>query len=151
MGTLKELKKSMRKDPELKPMLVHSTFHELLIDLDGDQMADVALMDNNHDGDIDMIAVDVTGNGDFNLYVGDVDGNGAIDTVEIYDDEDPMPIASYFGRVVEDRFIEAGTRIYNAVTAAEFISDELLKALQAFEEYAEKEYDKAKAEQKAEA
>ena len=73
MGTVKELKKYMKSDEELRTMLVRSGRHEVLIDLDGDKVADIALVDNNEDGDIDMIAVDVTGNGDFNLYIGDDD------------------------------------------------------------------------------
>mgnify|MGYP003571395894 FL=1 len=144
MGTLRQLKSAMKSDKELRPMLVRSMLHELLIDLDGDKVADIALIDNNRDGDIDMIAVDATGNGDFNLYVGDADGNGVIDTVEFYDDGDDMPIAAYFGRNVEERFIELGAAIYARVIAGELIADELIRAFADFEERAEKEYAKVK-------
>ena len=113
MGTLRQLKNKMRLDKDLRPMLVRSMLHEALIDLDGDKVADIALIDNNHDGDIDMIGVDVTGNGTFNLYIGDADGNGIIDTVEFFDDEDEIPIAAYFGRAVEEEFIELGKEIFN--------------------------------------
>ena len=71
MGTLRELKFKMKSDKDLRPMLVRSMRHELLIDLDGDKVADIALIDSNRDGDLDTIAVDTTGNGDFNLYIGD--------------------------------------------------------------------------------
>ncbi|MBR1598857.1 MAG: hypothetical protein IJ661_08105 [Lachnospiraceae bacterium] len=142
MGTLRELKTAMRLDKELRPMLVRSMLHEILIDLDGDKVADIALIDNNHDGDIDMIAVDATGNGDFNLYVGDADGNGIIDTVEIYEDGDDMPVASYFGRAVEERFIELGAAIYTRILAGEIIAEELIRAFEEFEAHAEEEYAK---------
>lgn len=144
MGNLRQLKSAMKSDKELRPMLVRSMLHELLIDLDGDKVADIALIDNNRDGDIDMIAVDATGNGDFNLYVGDADGNGIIDTVEFYDDGDDMPIAAYFGRAVEERFIELGEAIFARIFAGELIADQIISAFEEFEARAEEEYAKAK-------
>lgn len=144
MGTLRKLKTAMKLDKELRPMLVRSMLHEVLIDLDGDKVADIALIDQNHDGDIDTIAVDATGNGDFNLYVGDTDGNGIIDTVAFYDDGDDIPIASYFGRAVEKRFVDLATAIYTRVVAKELIAAELIRAFQEFEARAEEEYEKVK-------
>ena len=141
MGTLRELKRKMRLDKDLRPMLVRSLRHELLLDLDGDKVADIALIDNNHDGDIDMIAVDATGNGDFNLFLGDQDCNGIPDIVEFYRDGDDMPTASYFGRNVEDRFLEIGERIYRRILAKELIAADLIAEFnvmvaRAMEEYA---------------
>ncbi len=150
MGTLREVKNALRLDKTLRPMLVKSMLHEVLIDLDGDKVADIALIDNNHDGDIDTIAVDATGNGDFNLYVGDMDGNGIIDTVQFYDDDDDMPIASYFGRSVEERFVELGAAIYTRIIAGEIIAEEILKAFEEFEKQAEEEYSKVKDEKTSE-
>jgi len=153
MGTLRELKTKMRLDKDLRPMLVRSMRHEVLIDLDGDKVADIALIDNNRDGDIDMIAVDATGNGDFNLYVGDQDGNGVIDTVEFYADGDDMPVAAYFGRNVEERFIDLAEIIYTRILAKELIASELIAAFEEFMTRAEEEYEKtnpdAAAEEKA--
>ena len=152
MGTLKDIKKYMKDDPQLRPMLARSTRRELLIDVDGDGIPDIGLMDYNHDGDIDMIAVDATGNGDFNLYVGDVDANGLIDTVELFDDDDEMPVAAYFGRVVEERFLELAEGIYARIVAAAIAADDLIAAFREFEAFAVEEYEKAKAEEeKAEA
>ena len=153
MGTLREVKHVMRKNEELRDLLVRSSRHELLIDLDGDKVADIALIDTNHDGDIDTFAVDATGNGDFNLYVGDSDANGAIDTVEIYDDDDDMPIASFFGRAVEDRFIELGNEIYSRIVAIEagrIVAAELISAFKKLVSRAEEEYKKVEAEEKKE-
>ena len=146
MGTLRQLKTKMRLDKELRPMLVRSSLHEVLIDLDGDKVADIALIDNNRDGDIDMIAVDATGNGDFNLYIGDQDANGIPDTVEFYADGEDMPLAAYFGTAVEDGFIALGERIFARVVAAELIADELIAAFAEFEARAEEEYNKLQQE-----
>ncbi|MBQ8087705.1 MAG: VCBS repeat-containing protein [Clostridia bacterium] len=150
MGTLRDLKIKMKLDKELRPMLVRSMRHELLLDLDGDKVADIALIDNNRDGDIDMIAVDATGNGDFNLYLGDQDGNGVPDIVEFYQDGDDMPVASYFGRNVEERFLEIGERIYRRVVAKELIAAELIAAFNEFVARAEEEYAKVAPEGEAE-
>ena len=142
MGTLRQLKTKMRLDRELRPMLVRSMRHELLIDLDGDKVADIALIDSNRDGDIDTIAVDATGSGDFNLYIGDQDGNGIPDTVEFYEDGDDVPLAAYFGRAVEERFIELAGIIYTRVLAKELIAAEMIRAFEEFEARAEEEYAK---------
>ena len=150
MGTLRELKFKMKSDKDLRPMLVRSMRHELLIDLDGDKVADIALIDSNRDGDLDTIAVDTTGNGDFNLYIGDQDANGVPDTVEFYDDGDDMPIAAYFGRAVEDRFIDLAGIIYARVLAKEFIASEMISAFKDFVARAEEEYEKVKAADDAE-
>ena len=48
MGTLRQLKMKMRLDADLRPMLVRAMRHEILIDLDGDKVADIALIDNNN-------------------------------------------------------------------------------------------------------
>ena len=106
--------------------------------------------DSNRDGDLDTIAVDTTGNGDFNLYIGDQDANGVPDTVEFYDDGDDMPIAAYFGRAVEDRFIDLAGIIYARVLAKEFIASEMISAFKDFVARAEEEYEKVKAADDAE-
>ena len=149
MGTLRQLKNKMRLDKELRPMMVRSMLHEVLIDLDSDKVADIALIDANRDGDIDTIAVDATGNGDFNLYIGDLDGNGIPDNVEFYADGEDMPIAAYFGQAVEARFMDLGERIFERVLAAELIADELIAAFAEFEARAEEEYNKLQQEENA--
>ena len=151
MGTLRQLKMKMRMDADLRPMLVRAMRHEILIDLDGDKVADIALIDNNRDGDIDMIAVDTTGNGDFNLYVGDEDCNGIPDTVEFYEDGDDMPVAAYFGRSVEDRFLEMGERIFERILAGEMIAAEIIAAFTEFAAHAEEEFEKVQGSEEAKA
>ena len=141
MGTLKDFKRFMRSDKELSPMLVHSFLHEAMVDINGDRVPDIALIDDNHDGDIDTIAIDVTSNGDFNLYFGDSDCNGIIDTVKVYKDYDEVPIASYFGRNVEKKFKELGTKVYSRLIVGEYVTDEILSLLKEIEDEAKKEYE----------
>ncbi len=71
MGTLKKMKMKLRMDKDLRKTLVRSARNEILIDLDGDREADVALLDTTGDGDIDTLAMDLTGDGEFNLYFTD--------------------------------------------------------------------------------
>ena len=67
MGTLRTLKAAMRLDIDLRKMLVRGNRNELLIDVDGDKEADIAIIDMTGDDGIDTVAVDLTGDGEFNL------------------------------------------------------------------------------------
>ena len=66
-------------DRDLRHKLVRGSRHEILLDLDGDKLADIALIDDNHDGDLDTIAVDLAGNGEFDLFLIDTDHNNIPD------------------------------------------------------------------------
>ena len=142
MGTLKEAKRMFREDPELMKMVVRANRHEIMIDLNGDDIADITIMDNNRDGDIDMIGVDTTRDGDFNFYVGDMDCNGIIDTVEFYEDNEDMPTASYFGKTVEEYFMGKAEKILTPIYTAKFIAADLINAMVEFEAIAAEEYRK---------
>lgn len=147
MGTLRKVKNAMRLDKELRPMLVRSTLHEVMIDLDGDKVANVALIDSTHDGDIDTIALDVTRNGDFNIYISDTDGNGIPDAVQFYADGTDMPEAAYFGRRVEDHMVELAIHIRNSIIVGEIVADELVQVLAELEAEAQQEYAQTEGEQ----
>ena len=146
MGTLRELKKTMMQDEKLSPLLLRSTRREVLIDLDGDKVGDIALIDDNHDGDIDTIAVDATGNGEFNLYVGDVDVNGIPDSISFYEDDEKMPIAAYFGRAVEARFSTLAGYVYDRFAGGQLDASEFVAALREFERRAKGEFAKTQSE-----
>ena len=148
MGTLKETKKKFREDPELMKMVVRANRHEIMIDLNGDDIADITIMDNNRDGDIDMIGVDTTRDGDFNFYIGDMDCNGIIDTVEFYEDNEDMPTASYFGKAVEEYFINKADKILTPIYTAKYVAADLINAMIEFEARAVQEYNKIVEEQK---
>lgn len=140
MGTLRELKKIIKKDEDLKKMLVRSDRHEILLDLDGDSVPDIGLLDVERTGDVDAIAVDLTGNGEFNFYLIDHDGNGIPDEISFYQDGDDMPIKSVFGRAVEARVVKAAARIHDLLTASDIAAGEIVDILEELESFLEEEY-----------
>lgn len=130
MGTLRKLKVSMKLDHDLRKMLVRGSRNEILIDIDGDKEADIALSDTTGDGNIDTIAVDLTGDGEFNLFFEDTTGNNIPDTV-LFDDEEgdgPQQITDS-KEETEAAMIEAARRIYIILQAQEYIASELDAAL----------------------
>ncbi len=140
MGTLRKLKSALKKDDELRKMLVRSGRHEILLDLDGDQVPDIGLLDMDHSGDINAIAVDLTGNGEFNFYLVDNDGNGIPDEISFYHDYDDIPVKSVFGRAVEARLVQSVSRIHGLMTAVDLAAGDILDALEDLEKYMEEEY-----------
>ncbi len=142
MGTLRQLKTAMRKEKDLRQLLVRSDRHEVLLDLDGDKVPDIGLLDENRDGDIDAIAVDLTGNGEFNFYLVDHDGNGIPDEISFYRDGDDIPVKSNFGRAVELELVKIVTRIHALITAKDLAAAELMDVLEALEDYIDEEYAK---------
>jgi len=95
MGNLKRVKFAMKTDRDLKKLLVRGDYNEILLDLDGDGEADIALQDIDKNGDIDRIALDITGDGNFDLFIDDNDMNGVPDCIFIvkygeYDEPDKI-------------------------------------------------------------
>ena len=66
---------------DLRKLMVRGSHNEILLDLDGDKQADIALQDINSDGNIDRFAFDATGDGWFNLFIDDEDRNGIPDRI----------------------------------------------------------------------
>lgn len=132
MGTLKKLKMKMKLDRDLRGMLVRGTKDEILIDIDGDKQADLALMDISGNGDVDTLAIDLTDDGFFNLYFIDTDHNHIPDHI-FYDKEgdgDLVEIAS--GDLVEEGILTALRDISDAIALGDYIAervDEGLKEL----------------------
>ena len=83
MGTLTRARDAVKSDESLHKMLIRDGKDGLLLDVDGDSIADVGLFDANTDGNIDTLAVDIYKTGKFNLYIMDSDMRGAPDTVYI--------------------------------------------------------------------
>lgn len=75
MGLLKLTKRKMMKDAKMAGMIVRGGRNEILIDLDGDKLADIGLLDSAGDGFADTIALDISGDNQFNLYIMDTDAN----------------------------------------------------------------------------
>ncbi len=146
MGTLRQLKRAMKKDEELHDLMVRSDRHEILLDLDGDKVPDIGLLDIERTGDVNAIAVDLTGNGEFNFYLIDHDGNGIPDEIAYYRDGDDIPVKSVFGRTVEAELVKSVTRIHTLMTAADLAADDILDALEELESYLAEEYEKYRKE-----
>ena len=129
MGTLLKAKTAIRLDRDLRHKLVRGSRHEILLDLDGDKLADIALIDDNHDGDLDTIAVDLSGNGEFDLFLIDTDHNNIPDKV-LYDeagDGELRELAA--GPEVEEHLISAAQHIYMLMMAEEIIAERVDEAL----------------------
>lgn len=129
MGTLKKMRLAMRTDRDLRKMLVRGSHNEILLDLDGDKQADVALQDINSDGNIDRIAFDATGDGWFNLFIDDEDRNGVPDRIFIVkygNEEEPDKIEELAaGPEVEEAILSIAREIALIIQAKEIIGEEL--------------------------
>ncbi len=129
MGTLRKIKNKMRFDRDWHKTLLRSGKDEILIDIDGDKEADLALLDTDGDGDIDTLAVDVTGNGEFDLYFGDTDQNGIPDVV-LYDENGRGSFELLgLGQEVEDAIVATAGLIRAAVVTGDYIAQALEEEL----------------------
>ena len=86
MTDIVKTKQRMKEDPTLKKMVLLSSKSEIILDLDGDCLADAGLMDSVGDGRVDTLAVDLTGDNEFNLYFMDTRNNDLPDVV-FYDEK----------------------------------------------------------------
>ena len=129
MGTLRKLKLSMKLDKNLRHTLVKGTRNEILIDLDGDDQADLALLDTTGDGDIDTLSMDLTGDGEFNLYFADTDHNHIPDTILFDANGDGNPEILAVGEEVERGMLTAAGAVAEAVRFGEYLAESLDKAL----------------------
>lgn len=125
MGTLMKARLAIKSDHELRKHLVRGSRHEILIDLDGDKEADIALMDVDKDGDIDRFAADIGGNGYFDLYVVDTDGNGIPDKILTVNEETDEEEVLAAGPEVEARILAIAEKIALIIQAKEIIAEEL--------------------------
>lgn len=128
MGTLKKLKLQMKLDKKLRHSLVKGTKNEILIDLDGDKEADLALLDTTKNGDIDTIAFDLTGDGEFDLYLYDSNENGLPDTIAIDDGEGHFDVVAS-GEEVELHFLHAAGLLYKACEISDYVTETIDDAL----------------------
>lgn len=125
MGTLRELKLRLKLDKDFRKTLIKSPRYEILIDLDGDKEADIALIDTNRNGNIDLIAVDLNGNGEFDLLVNDANHNGVPDLIRVVDPETGDPVVIAKGEGVEVAVIEAIETISQLIALKEYAAAEL--------------------------
>lgn len=131
VGTLAGMRAKMKADPEMAKMLCPSPKNELFFDLNGDGVADFALIDTNHSGNLDTIAMDLSGSGEFNLYLSDLDGTGAPEKVEYYLDSDDEPTGAGSGAGYEDALRPAAMKFMITLRSA-FTAKSLAAALRAY-------------------
>ena len=129
MGNLKKMRLTMKTDRDLRKLMVRGSLNEILLDLDGDKQADIALQDINSDGDIDRIALDVSGDGWFDLFIDDTDRNGIPDRIFIvkYGNDEELDKVEELaaGPEFEQEIIAAAQEIAFLIQAKEILGEEL--------------------------
>lgn len=135
VGTLAGMRYKMKADPAMAKMLCPSPKNELYFDVNGDGVADFALIDSNHTGNLNMIAMDLTGSGEFNLYLSDLDDNGAPEKVEYYRDSDDEPMAAGAG-ARHEAFLRPAAMKFMITLRSEFTAESLAAALRAYRDEA---------------
>ena len=133
MGTLKKMRLTMKTDRDLRKLMVRGSHNEILLDLDGDKQADIALQDINSDGNIDRFAFDATGDGWFNLFIDDEDRDGVPDRIFVVKygkDEEPDKVVELAaGPEVEQEIIAVAQEIALMIQAKEIIGEEMIVRL----------------------
>ena len=133
MGTLKKMRFAMKTDRDLRKLMVRGSHNEILLDLDGDKQADIALQDINGDGNLDRIALDVTGDGWFDLFIDDLDRNGIPDKIFVvkygHDEELDKVEVLAAGPEVEQDILAAAQEIALLIEAKEIYGEELVLRL----------------------
>lgn len=133
MGTLHKVKMKMKLDRDLRKLLVRGGRDEILLDLDGDKLADIALVDEDRDGDIDTIAMDLTGDGEFNLYLVDTDHNHVPDAILFDRDGSGDLEVLGMGEEIEAAMLAAAQELYLQMMAEEYIAESVSSALEELE------------------
>lgn len=135
VGTLAGMRMKMKADPDMAKMLCPSPKNELFFDVNGDGVADFALIDSNHSGNLDTIAMDLTGTGEFNLYLSDLDDTGAPEKVQYYLDTDNEPMAAGSGARHEAVLRPAAMK-FMITLRSDFTAESLTKALRTYHDEA---------------
>ena len=129
MGTLKKLRLAMKTDRDLRRLLVRGSHNEILLDIDGDKQADIALQDIDGDGNVDRLALDVSGDGWFDLFIDDTDRNGVPDKIFFvkYGNDEELDKVEVLaaGPEVEQEILAVAQEIALLIEAKEIIGEEL--------------------------
>jgi hypothetical protein len=129
MNDIVKIKQRMKDDPVLGKMVLVSRQKEIFLDLDGDQLADVGLMDTAGDGRVDTLAVDLTGDNEFNLYFMDTRLNDLPDVV-FYDEKSNGDLKLVgIGEGVQGTLQHAAARVYRALLSEAYDEKKIETAL----------------------
>ena len=129
MADIVKTKQRMKEDPTLKKMVLLSSKSEIILDLDGDCLADAGLMDSVGDGRVDTLAVDLTGDNEFNLYFMDTRNNDLPDVV-FYDEKSNGDLRLVgIGEGIQGTLQAAAARVYRTLLAESYEPEKVEKAL----------------------
>lgn len=129
MTAIAKTKQRMKTDPVLSKMLLLSRKNEIILDVDGDMLGDVALMDSVGDGRVDTLAVDLTGDNEFNLYFMDTVQDDLPDVV-FYDEKSDGDLRLVgIGSGLEGTLQQKAAVVYRELLAEEYNAEGVAKAL----------------------
>ena len=133
-GTLARMRAAMKADPEMAELLCDSPINELFFDLNGDGIADFALIDTDRTGDIDTFAMDFQGDGEFDLYLTDTDNTGIPDKVNYYlaDGDEPVKGGAAGPRLEE--LLRPAAMKFIVTLRSEFTAKSLVEALKTYKD-----------------
>lgn len=130
MATMKETKKRLAEASELdKIKIIKDGDDKIVIDLNGDNAPEAALIDTTGNGEPDLLALDLTGDHKFNLYLDDTDDNNYPDVAYIDKKGDGNIQLLSVGEDVEGKYHEKLVRIYGILTDDEASAEDLSDAL----------------------
>ncbi len=129
MTDIARVKQNMKNDPTLSKMVLLSKRNEVVLDVDGDQLADVCLMDSVGDGRVDTLAVDLTGDNEYNLYFMDTVQDELPDVV-FYDEKSNGDLRLIgIGSGIQGTLQQAAAVVYRALLADKYETANVEKAL----------------------
>lgn len=129
MTAIEKTKQRMKANPTLCKMVLMSKKNEIILDVDGDMLGDVGLMDSIGDGRVDTLAVDLTGDNEFNLYFMDTEQNDLPDVV-FYDEKSDGDLRLIgIGSGLQGTLQQAAAVVYRALLAEDYSAEGVEKAL----------------------
>ena len=136
MATLKQTKKKFTSAINAAKISVLAIEDDrILIDLNGDKIADAALVDTLVDttgnGSPDLLALDLTGDGKFNLYLDDTNDNNFPDTAYVDENGDGNIKLLSMGETIKSKSQLKLVKIYATLVSDEATEDETYDALRA--------------------
>ena len=132
MGTLKQTKKRFTSAINAaKISVLAMEADRILVDLNGDKMADAALIDTTGNGAPDLLALDLTGDGKFNLFLDDTNDNNFPDTAYIDQNGDGNIKLLSMGETIKNKSQLKLVKIYATLVSDEATEEETYDALRA--------------------
>ncbi len=126
---LQKTKERMKQSKVFQDMVVTGSPREILLDMDGDRLADIGLLDNMGDGNIDTLALDLTGDNEFNLFFSDTDLNGFPDITYLDEKSDGNLQLVGIGEMVQGEMQQAASRVYSTLQDENATDEEIAAAL----------------------